>query len=463
MKNKEKGNINNKTGYRKKRDAERLVHDNISGLTNGFANEKYRKSFFQFVNDREGKAFTKENLSFLCACERGITLLALIITVVILIILATVTINITLNNGLINQAKQAGEDTMQAAEDEQQMLDDVASYINGILADTNKAKTLVQAFKDGEIQVGDYVDYTPDLHDPITVGTDKTGYTDQYGDLGTTNQTYSQDTTNTHWRVLGLTEDGNSVVLLGSQIKKDGDDPYLVLQGARGYLSAESTLNEICGLYHNSALAQETRSIKIEDINRALGGVTVDYEQGTVTLDGDSSKTNIGETTSYSSYTYQSGDRSPESYPAQVASEEIGTEIQANAYNYNICEEYEDILDYNYLQSLGTTLSEEGYNMLFEGTIENANYAKAYWLASNGCYSYESNAGWGIGVVTRGQVENARVMHQNIGRWGSFGFAVRPLVVLNSDVTVEQIHKIPDQSEQEWNTEGGHSYGSTFV
>ena len=51
--------------------------------------------------------------------ERGITLLALIITVVIMIILAAVTINITLNKGLINQAKQAGEDTMQAAKDEQ--------------------------------------------------------------------------------------------------------------------------------------------------------------------------------------------------------------------------------------------------------------------------------------------------------------------------------------------------------
>ena len=330
------------------------------------------------------------------ATERGITLLALIITVVILIILSAVTINITLNNGLINQAKQAGEDTMQAAKDEQQMLEDAASYINGILADTNKAKTLVQAFKDGEIQVGDYVDYTPDPHDPVTVGTDKTGFTDARGILGTTDQTYSQDTTNTHWRVFGLTEDGNSVMLLGSQIAKDGDDPYLVLQGATGYLKGEDTLNEICGLYHNSALAQETRSIKIEDINRALGGITVDYEQGTVTLNGDSNKTNIGDVTLYPSYTYKSGDYSPESYPAQVGADQIGTQVKSDYYSYNIANEETSGLDYNYLHSKGSTISERGYNMLFEGTIKNANYAKAYWLASlcvseiyeKGCFNH---------------------------------------------------------------------------
>ena len=410
--------------------------------------------------------YEKNSLSFLCACERGITLLALIITVVILIILAAVTINITLNNGLINQAKQAGEDTMQAAEDEQQMLEDAASYINGILADTNKAKTLVQAFKDGEIQVGDYVDYTPDPHDPITVGTDKTGYTDEYGDLGTTDQTYSQDTTNTHWRVLGLTEDGNSVMLLGSQIAKDGDDPYLVLQGAEGYLKAEDTLNEICGLYHNSTLAQETRSIKIEDINRALGGVTVTYPEegapgsGTVTLNTDSKKTNIGETTDYSSYTYQSGDYSPESYPNEV-SEQIGTEVQANSYNYDITDE--DGLNYNYLKSLGASISERGYNMLFDKTTHEK-YSKSYWLASGAKDKYFDNISFGIGAVHGGNVFNSySELFISTGRWKAYGFAVRPLVVLKPNVTVEDIHKIEDQLEKEWNTVAGNKYGGTVI
>ena len=461
VKNKEKGNINNKTGYRKKREDERLVHGNISGLTDVLTNEKYRKSFFLFVNDREGNAFTKENLSFLnkkkCSqrkkdvkrrglinmslqkqkltAERGITLLALIITVVILIILAAVTINITLNNGLINQAKQAGEDTMQAAKDEQQMLEDAASYINGILADTNKAKTLVQAFKDGEIQVGDYVDYAPDPHDPVTVGTDKTGFTDARGILGTTDQTYSQDTTNTHWRVLGLTEDGNSVMLLGSQIAKDGDD-----------LKGEDTLNEICGLYHNSALAQETRSIKIEDINRALGGITVDYEQGTVTLNGDSSNTNIGETYGRE-YITGEGDYTPEGY-LKDPKEEItpGTKIKGNAYRYEISSDY-NRLDYEYLKEKGAKINERGYEMLFRGVED---YAKSYFLANKAIDT--ENQRYTIGVVNDILIKNGTPLFSIGGSTYEYYFAVRPVVVLRSNITVEQIHVIDDQMEEEWDT-----------
>ena len=399
--------------------------------------------------------------------ERGITLLALIITVVIMIILAAVTINITLNNGLINQAKQAGEDTMQAAKDEQQMLEDAASYINGILADTNKAKSLAQAFKDGEIQVGDYVDYTPDPHGSVTVGTDKTGFTDSEGTLGTTDPTYSQDTTNTHWRVLGLTEDGNSVMLLGSPIKKDGDDPYLVLEGARGYLSAESTLKEICSLYHNNALAQETRGIKIEDINRALGGVTVDYEGGTVTLKTDSSNTDIClSMTEEPSYTYQSGDWSPESAtktpPQAVGADQIGTSVNGDYYAYQITSNAgpSSTLDYSFLQSLGTSINERGYNMLFEGTTGDANSAKSYWLASSGVNAGSGIAGFGPGVVYYGGVFSGRNLFYSKGTWYAGGFAVRPVVILKSDVTVNDVHKIADQTEQEWNTEGGNSYGS---
>ena len=91
--------------------------------------------------------FLKDSLSFLCAwekeeqigkvtfskilqnnengqkneivSERGITLLALIITVVIMIILAAVTINVTLGDGgLVDQAKWAAEQTANSTQSE---------------------------------------------------------------------------------------------------------------------------------------------------------------------------------------------------------------------------------------------------------------------------------------------------------------------------------------------------------
>ena len=77
---------------------------------------------------RELKTGRKKN-------ERGITLLALIITVVTMIILAAVTINVTLGEGgLVQQAQHAAEQTANVAKAESEQLDDVASQINDIIA-----------------------------------------------------------------------------------------------------------------------------------------------------------------------------------------------------------------------------------------------------------------------------------------------------------------------------------------
>ena len=67
--------------------------------------------------------------------EKGITLLALIITVVIMIILAAVTINVTLGDGgLVQQAQHAAEQTANATKSEQEQLEDAASKVNEIIA-----------------------------------------------------------------------------------------------------------------------------------------------------------------------------------------------------------------------------------------------------------------------------------------------------------------------------------------
>ena len=81
--------------------------------------------------------------------EKGITLLALIITVVIMIILAAVTINVTLGDGgLVDQAKWAAEQTANSTQSEQEQIENVASQINDIIAgigtgggDTNSVET----------------------------------------------------------------------------------------------------------------------------------------------------------------------------------------------------------------------------------------------------------------------------------------------------------------------------------
>ena len=66
--------------------------------------------------------------------NRGITLIALIITIVVLIILASVAINITLgNNGIINRAKNARQEFVNAQEHEQAQINDLEYQLaNGL-------------------------------------------------------------------------------------------------------------------------------------------------------------------------------------------------------------------------------------------------------------------------------------------------------------------------------------------
>ncbi len=69
--------------------------------------------------------------------ERGITLIALVITIIILIILATVTITLVFGEGgLIQRAQEGKELTEQAQKDEQDELKGAEEYINGVLAGT---------------------------------------------------------------------------------------------------------------------------------------------------------------------------------------------------------------------------------------------------------------------------------------------------------------------------------------
>ena len=67
--------------------------------------------------------------------QKGITLIALVLTIVLLIILGSVTVSIVLKDGgLADQAKWAAEQSKESAKSEQEQLDDVASKINEIVA-----------------------------------------------------------------------------------------------------------------------------------------------------------------------------------------------------------------------------------------------------------------------------------------------------------------------------------------
>ncbi len=105
--------------------------------------------------------------------EKGITLIALVITVVILIILATVTLNVVLGEGgLIQRAQQAKELTEQAALEEQQGLNGLMSEMANIMEEDQtppEEKSEVEEAKESGTPFEDTTTITDDLDNPIKV------------------------------------------------------------------------------------------------------------------------------------------------------------------------------------------------------------------------------------------------------------------------------------------------------
>lgn len=63
--------------------------------------------------------------------QKGITLVALVITIIVLLILAGITISLVLGeNGILNKASGAGKNYVNAANDERKTLNDVDEYMN---------------------------------------------------------------------------------------------------------------------------------------------------------------------------------------------------------------------------------------------------------------------------------------------------------------------------------------------
>ena len=190
---------------------------------------------------------------------KGITLVALVITIIILLILATISIQSLTNTGLFKNAQKAKDETQNAAENQAKLLNSYEDELNKYVSGTT-GKKLADVVK-----VGDYVSYTPD-----TVSNTDTKYTTLISNL----ETYSGSTANTtstltqenlKWRVLDIQ---NGQVRL---ISETPTTSKIELYGYNGYNNAVKLLDDTCStLYNNSKLASKVQNLKIEDITKYM-------------------------------------------------------------------------------------------------------------------------------------------------------------------------------------------------
>lgn len=334
--------------------------------------------------------------------------------------------------------------------------------IGGITIDFSilgkKGKTLVQAFLDNEIKVGDYIiNYNTTLNNAnaeAKLTTEETGF-----DGGT--QTYKVNA-NTTWRVLGLNEDKTQLIITtGSPIKKEMDsaatedwkkNPYLYLDKAEGWyntndeLVSNNILDKVCSIYAGK-YASTTKSMRIEDINLALG-LTLDKSNNKLYKTADTSKTEIAEYQGFfgTNYTYKIGDYAPENYlkakyPTKytnLANKKAGNSVAGTAFMYR------------YTSANIVDQSSKLYEVLFDGT-EGSSNGKAYWLASSGAGVVGSGYCYvGPGAVDEGFAGTGCDLFGSDGYSVAMWLAVRPVVYLQSGVTVDDLSVSSTGREEEW-------------
>ena len=421
--------------------------------------------------------------------NKGITLIALIITIIVMLILVGVTINVALNGGLFEKAETATKQTQIEAEKEELLSAVVAAigtdakvdfdYLddnlpnnwdgengtytsprentytvdeNGKIEEKNSSGgsgdtpetdlpdgALITMYRAGEnceeenctneehLHIGDYVSYTPDTtvttyypdgEDVANIGVN-TGYTTAAG--ATTIQAVEQE--NLTWRVLGT--EGDSVLLISgtpTATKKGG----ICFCGYVGYNNYETILNTACSTLYSKSGVGIARSIKMDDIDTYLDGNNY-----------DKTAFNQGETLGYYGFTNTitsewGYDSSSKTLSKLDEGSTATITLMSDFYYYFPNEYITDQIKLNLLQG-------------------DHNYI--YWIADKFVYVDSDYASWGFGGSGGeyiGGIDFCICDSADSNLLQEWTQSLRPVVILNSDVTTDSVSKKTTTPIESW-------------
>ena len=327
--------------------------------------------------------------------QTGITLIALVVTIVVLLILAGVSLNaIFSENGIIKRAQDAQNKMDQAVENDQKSINELNSWIESKVNGTTGGNT--SGGDDPANPTGNWTQNKTSVTNGTTTYTVGDDYTYDCGVSGYTGV----------WKVLGAE---NGKLLIMSTV----DVGTLQLSGKDGYNTGVSQLNTMCAQYGTNA-----RSITVEDINRVTG-----YDP---TNQGDGKVFGAGEFYEYGNKaTYTASESSAtngQNYTGSISYEhpdgrKIGTDnvtsitVESTGYYY---------YPYSLTASSSTTGECKGiatdssaYKLLFRNADDSANCS--YWLASSYVDARSSTSNFGLRYVASVGRVNA------YGLWRSYG------------------------------------------
>ena len=352
---------------------------------------------------------------------KGITLVALVITIVILLILAGISISALTNTGIFQKAKEAKQKSEDASLDQNTKLDEYENELDKYLPKQNE-NSLAKAVK-----VGDYVAYKPDEPDNNALTTLKTNLKNYSGASDNTTNSAIAREKGLKWRVLDVDETTGQVRVISAT----PTNKSIRLEGYNGYNNAVKLLDDVCSTLYNSKLATKVQNLKIEDIQDKM-------------KEKDYSKL-------YSEYRKPPIQPENKKYPSILAQEK-NQKVNGNEGTLDLSKQdnyinQTDVLEANSLELKTTVwakIGENGPEVLtaddFEGDdgqIYSDMFCKdyTYWMSSRCVNATSGIAGFFVRYVNSGYVI-ALSLYGSYDYGESSDYAFRPCITLNSNVQV---------------------------
>lgn len=376
--------------------------------------------------------------------NRGITLIALIITIIILLILVGVSINLAIKGDLFGSAEKAVSGTNDKVAQEQTRVDELMGELERVQSqnavhnwqytDSTRAKIRCTCARCKAFNDGDSTGRTLSIGQQIGETESKTGSTSitsaKSGDES--DQTLTLNAEETKWVVFGYEDkdnDGLNEVLLLTTEHPTTNKIYF--KGATAYNNAVEEINRMCKeLYGTNA-----RGMTIEDVNRALGytpagGMYYLNSKWNTTGNLTTKLKDLGDMwTAITDYNTNnsSGVFYDPSHPEGISDSGAALgKCPLDGYYYVVDSSIESTEG---VPVVSSTIADNAKAMIFGSEC-----TYYYWLASRGVIAYSYFAGFGPGGVYDGFADSCDYLFCSDGGASGDDYCLRPLVSLTSDI-----------------------------
>lgn len=259
------------------------------------------------------------------------------------------------------------------------------------------------------VNVGDYIEYTPDKASNYVVSGTNSGVAN--------NSTDGIKQENLEWRVLNVNEDGTIDIISEEPINEE-----IYLGGALGYNNGVYLLNDICKtLYSNKSLGAVARSITLEDIEKQMteDGLTArdEYEYDDIAYGDSKTFKNVYIPEIYTKNTNQD-EESTDYYSEPTTTTYVPqSEISVKNTFYNL-EEVDD----SYFEN------EDFYELIFKTKT-------GYWLGTRCIDCSSEHILFGLRSISEDTISGSALCNSN-NQSGSSRNHIRPVVTLGKDVEI---------------------------